>query len=132
IADLKISDAQGTDYTREIIENPFYNFVIVADQLDNSNEEALRRLNALAMDMAENYNIRSVLLTSNAAQDAENMSKQLKLVFEVFYADGVPLKMMVRANPGVLLLRNGTVINKWNFRDMPDYQSLINRYLVKE
>lgn len=132
ISDLKINDAQGTDYTKEIIENPFYNLIIVANELDDTNEEALRRLNATALDLAENYNIRSVLLTSNASQEAENMSKQLKLIFEVFYADGVPLKMMVRANPGILLLRNGTVINKWNYRDMPDYQSLVNRYLIRE
>jgi hypothetical protein len=47
---------------------------------------------------------------------------------EVFYADGIPLKSMVRANPGVLLLKNGTVINKWHFRNMPSYNKLVDRY----
>jgi hypothetical protein len=87
-------------------------------------------LNALAINAAENYNIRTVLLTSNSAQDAELFSKKNKLVMEVFYADGIPLKSMVRANPGVLLLKNGTVINKWHFRNMPSYDELVDRYFV--
>ncbi|MBE7175913.1 MAG: DoxX family membrane protein [Mucilaginibacter polytrichastri] len=132
IPDLQISDAQGTDYTKEIVANPFYNLVIVANDLESTSEPALRQLNALALDLAENYNIRSVLLTSASAESAENMSKKLALVFEIFYADGVPLKSMVRANPGILLLRDGTVTGKWNFRDMPDYQTLVNNYLIKE
>ncbi|WP_306549911.1 BT_3928 family protein [Daejeonella sp.] len=128
IKDLKITDNQGTDYNHEILENPYYNMVIVAYDLSKSDATGIGNLNALAINAAENYNIRTVLLTSNSAQDAELFSKKNKLVMEVFYADGIPLKSMVRANPGVLLLKNGTVINKWHFRNMPSYNKLVDRY----
>ncbi|SDM40307.1 DoxX protein [Daejeonella rubra] len=128
IKDLKITDSQGTDYNQEILENPYYNLVIVAYDLAKTDATGIGNLNALAINAAENYNIRTVLLTSNSAQDAESFSKKNKLVMEVFYADGIPLKSMVRANPGVLLLKQGTVINKWHFHNVPSYDELVAKY----
>lgn len=131
IKDLVISDASGTDYTKELIENPYYNLIVVAYDLDGVNENGMAKLNALALNAAEQFNVRTVLLTSNAARDAEVFSKKMKLVTEVFYADAVPLKSMVRANPGVLLLKNGVVINKWHFRTVPSFEQLTERYFGK-
>jgi hypothetical protein len=131
IKDLKIEDAQGTDYTNEIIENPYYNLVIVAYNLEQTNTKAIGDLNAIAINAAENFNIRTVLLTSNSAETVAAFSKTNKLAMEVFYADAIPLKSMVRANPGVLLLKNGTVINKWHYRTVPDYNELAKKYFEK-
>lgn len=131
IRDLKITDSQGTDYTTEIIENPYYNLVIVAWNLKDANQQALGDMNAVAINAAENYNIRTVVLTSSSAEDAEALAKSLKLVSEVFYADGVPLKSMVRANPGLLLLRDGQVINKWHYNALPAYDKLDKEYFQK-
>lgn len=128
IIDLNITDMQGNDYTQEIISNPFYNLVIVAYDLNHTNDEALRKLNTIALNLTENYNVRSILLTSNSAQDVLALEKRYKLYTEVFFADGVPLKSMVRANPGVLLLKNGTVINKWHYHTMPSYDELVKAY----
>ncbi len=124
IVDLKVADSQGVDYTKEIFENPYYNLVAVAWNLDKTNERRIGDVNALAINAADKFNIRSVLLTSNAARDAETFSKELKLVTEIFYADAVPLKSMVRSNPGLLLLKNGVVINKWPSTALPTYDEL--------
>lgn len=128
IKDLKITDSQGTDYNAEILENPYYNLVIVAYDLSKTDLIGIGNLNAIAINAAENFNIRTVFLTSNSVQDAEAFSKKNKLVMEIFYADAIPLKSMVRANPGVLLLKNGTVINKWHFHNLPSYDELSAKY----
>ena len=131
IKDLRITDSQGTDYNQEILENPYYNLVIVAYNLSKTDALGIGNMNALAINAAENFNVRTVLLTSNSSSDADVFSKKNKLVMEVFYADGIPLKSMVRANPGILLLKNGTVINKWHFRNMPSYDEMADRYFSK-
>lgn len=131
IKDLLISDASGTDYTKELIENPYYNLVYVAYNLKDTDEEAMAKLNALALNAAEQFNIRTVLLTSNSAQDALAFSKKMKLFTEVFYADAVPLKSMVRANPGVLLLKNGVIIDKWHYNTIPSFEVLSEKYFSK-
>lgn len=131
IKDLIISDGSGTDYTKEIIENPFYNLIVVAYNLNDVNEDAVAKTNALALNAVEQFNIRSVLLTSNSAEDAAIFSKRMKLFMEVFYADAVPLKSMVRANPGVLLLKNGVIINKWHYHNLPSFNELSTTYFSK-
>ena len=132
IRDLKIVDSQGTDYTSEIIENPYYNMVIVAEQLNKADQKAIGELNVLAINSAENYNIRTVLLTSASPDSMEVFKKRNNLVMEVFNADGVPLKSMVRSNPGLLLLKDGVVINKWHFHTLPSYEKLEKEYFSKK
>ncbi|MDR6786364.1 putative membrane protein YphA (DoxX/SURF4 family) [Pedobacter africanus] len=131
IKDLVINDASGTDYTKELVENPFYNLIIVAYNLDETNENAVAKLNALALNAAQQYNIRTVLLTSSSAQRADAFSKNMKLFAEVFYADAVPLKSMVRSSPGVLLLKNGVVVNKWHYHTVPSFDKLSEEYFSK-
>ena len=131
IPDLLISDANGEDVTQQLIENPYYNLVVVAWNLDQTNLDALHRINELVTEVTEAYNIRAVLLTASGTQQAEQISRELGLLTEIFYADAVPLKSMVRANPGVLLLRNGTVIDKWHYNTLPDFNTLDNLYFEK-
>ena len=129
IVDLSIQDAQGNDYTKELLANPFYNVIIVANDLSKTNEGAISRINALAVNLIQNFNMRVVLVTSNAPASAQAFSKQHHLVMELYFADGVPLKTIVRANPGILLLKNGTVVNKWHFHNLPKYDTLVKDYL---
>lgn len=128
IRDLIITDASGTDYTKEIIENPYYNLVFVAYNLDDTNQSAIGKLNALALNATQQYNIRSVLLTSTSAQTVADFIKKNNLFAEVFYVDAVPLKSMVRSNPGVLLFKNGVVINKWSAHQIPSFDELSKKY----
>lgn len=133
IVDLGISDMQGNDYTQELLTNPFFNVVVVAYNINNADVDAMIKLNTLALNLAENYNTRTVLLTSNSAQDVMKFTAANKLVYlEPFFADAVPLKSMVRANPGVLLLKNGTVINKWHYHTLPTYDELVKQYFQQQ
>lgn len=131
IRDLVINDAQSNNYTQELMGNPFYNLVIVAYNLNHTNSDAIDRLNALAISLHDNFNTRTILLTSNSPTDAAAFAKTHKLVSEIFYADGVPLKTMVRSNPGILLMKNGVVINKWHYHNMPSYDVLVKTYFQK-
>jgi hypothetical protein len=103
----------------------------VAYDLSETDKDAINRLNALAINLTDNYNIRTILLTSNSAADAKAFAKEHKLISEIFYVDGVPLKSMVRSNPGVLLIKNGTVVNKWHYHSVPKYDDIVKEYLQK-
>jgi uncharacterized membrane protein YphA (DoxX/SURF4 family) len=132
IRDLAIQDAQGTNYTQELLSNPFYNLVIVAYDLSHTDEQAIRRINALAVNLTDNYNIRTILLTSNSAPDATAFAKKNHLISEIYYADGVPLKTIVRSNPGILLMKGGTVIAKWHYHSLPKYDDIVKHYLRQQ
>ena len=131
ITDLVIQDAQSTNYTQELLSSPYYQLYIVAYNLKATNKKAINRINALAANLIQNYNVRTIFLTSNSPTDAAAFAKEHRLISEIFYADGVPLKSMVRANPGLILVKNGTVINKWHYHNMPKYDTLVKDYLAK-
>lgn len=131
IKDLSIQDAQGNNYTNELLSNPYNSLIVVAYDLNHTNVEAIGKLNAIAANLIHNFNTRTIMLTSNSAKDAEAFAKKNHLVMEIFYADEVPLKSMVRANPGVLLLKNGVILNKWHYHSMPKYDDLVKQYFQK-
>jgi uncharacterized membrane protein YphA (DoxX/SURF4 family) len=132
IKDLNVFDSQGVTYTEEIFDNPYYNLVAVSWSLDKTNRKALGDINALAINAKENFNTRSVFLTSNSPKDAEVLVKELKLLPDVFFADAVPLKSMVRSNPGLMLLKDGVVIKKWPSSALPNYDDLVKDYFSKQ
>lgn len=133
ISDLYISDADGNEITQEIVSNPYYNFVVVStyiDKLSLADIIALDRINTSIRDLSTDYNLRAVLLTASSSQVASGLNEEMDLVLETFYADAVPLKSMVRSNPGVLLLQNGVVIKKWSKFSFPSKKE-IEKYLTK-
>src|SRR5690606_17993512 len=134
IPDLLISDAEGNDATQEIITNPYYNCVVVSTyvhKLSLPDIIELDRTNTTIRDLATDYNLRALLLTSSSSGVARGLQDEMDLVLETFYADNVPLKSMVRSNPGVLLLQNGTVIKKWSKVTFPSKEELEENYLAK-
>ena len=44
-------------------------------------------------------------------------------------ADDILLKTIVRSNPGVVLIQDGKILNKWHIRKLPDYKKVANKYL---
>jgi len=128
IRDLSIADAQGNDYTKELLSNPFYSVIVVAYNLQKTDVDAISRLNVMAINLKTNFNTRTVLLTSNSPVSAQAFAKEHNWVSEIFYADDVPLKTMMRANPGIFLLKNGTIINKWHYHSIPKYDELVKQY----
>ncbi|MFD2741864.1 MULTISPECIES: BT_3928 family protein [Sphingobacterium] len=135
IADLIISDAEGNDVTQEILTNPYFNFVVVSTdvtKLSSVDLLALDRINTTIREVSEDYPIRAVLLTASSSQNVNFINDQLNLVLESFNADLVPLKSMVRSNPGVMLMQNGTVIKKWSKHTFPSKEHLESQFLNKQ
>ncbi|MDR2282452.1 MAG: DoxX family protein [Sphingobacterium sp.] len=135
IPDLIISDAEGNDLTQEVINNPYYNFVVTSvdvTKLSPTDFIALDKINQTIRDLSTEYNIRAILLTASSSDNVNYLNDQLDLVLESFYADAVPLKSMVRSNPGVMLLQNGTVIKKWSKHAFPSKEKLIETYFKKQ
>lgn len=49
--------------------------------------------------------------------------------FPVFQGDDIMLKTIIRSNPGVMLMKNGTIIRKWHYKQLPHFESIQEDYM---
>lgn len=122
ITDLNVWTNEG-DYTEELLRgNKLLIVVYSADKASVKNIEAVKKL-INAPSAAEPW-----ILTASGHKELEELRHREQLAAPYYFADATVLKTMIRANPGVVLLKNGTVLGKWHHNDVPDI-SKINQIL---
>lgn len=57
-------------------------------------------------------------LTASSDEDIEKLRKETGITYPFCKTDPITLKTIVRANPGLMSIENGTIIGKWNWRDL--------------
>ena len=127
--DLQISDSTGTNLTDQIIRDPDYVFIMTAHNIRKAHQHSLAVMNRFAEQVVDGGGS-FVLLVGNTPEEVNQNAKQIHITYPIYYADDIVLKTMVRSNPGLMLLRNGVIINKWHYRDFPDYAKIAKRYFA--
>ncbi|MGC3978200.1 MAG: hypothetical protein QM751_08250 [Paludibacteraceae bacterium] len=56
-------------------------------------------------------------LTGSSDEDIRKFVKITNVTFPFYLTDAVTLKTIIRANPGFVKIKNGTIVEKWNWRD---------------
>ncbi len=44
--------------------------------------------------------------------------------FPMYTADDILLKTIVRSNPGILLIHNGKILQKWHYKKLPEFEAI--------
>jgi len=124
IHDFAIMDENGTDLVDEILADKGYSLIMISYNLSKANKEALQlargwsQLEILANDFSF-YGV-----TSTPSAEIESLSSNLNLGYGFLAGDEIMLKTIVRSNPGFMLLKNGTILGKWGYRDFPSIENL--------
>ncbi len=66
-------------------------------------------------------------LTASDPKEIRALKATLSLPFDFYTCDQTTLKTMVRANPGLVLLKSGTVVGKWSWHDTPNIGEVLHR-----
>lgn len=111
------------DITPEILSNPGYTFLMIAYSLDGMNRNYLSRFEDVN-NYAQEYGYEFYCLTASPQQIIIDNEKEDITNFKFCSADERLLKTIVRSNPGLVLLKDGTIINKWAGKDAPDESTL--------
>ncbi len=124
IKDLRIADADGNDYSEDFITYAGARLWVVSNELEKASPAVLASISALAVQLEKEYKISSIGLTASSDMTTENIRHESNIMFPFYYCDATTLKTMVRSNPGVLLIQNGVIINKWAFRALPSAKEI--------
>ena len=123
IHDLVIEHPTLGNITEEILEDDNHTILAVAYNLNQSATQYQPAINRLA-EYAREKGIRFYGLTSSSERDIETYKKRYHVPYEFCTADEIQLKTMIRSNPGVIILREGTILDKWAGKDVPDVKEL--------
>ncbi len=87
------------------------------------------KIETMAIEAAQD-NIRTIAVAGAAGIDQRTSFKQAAGVsFDIYEADDILLKTIVRSNPGILLLKEGVIIKKWHYNQLPNFQEIKNKVL---
>ena len=118
IHDFSITTLDGDDITRDVLSDPGYSFMIIAWDLNKTRKKSFRKLNQLSQEM-DSADCRFYCLTSSTYDVIDDFMAQIKPKFQLYTADNITLKTIIRSNPGLMLIKNGTIIGKWHSGNIP-------------
>lgn len=121
IHDFEIISLDGDDLTDDVLEADDVVLLIMYDLRKASLPNMSERLHNFAVEQEHN-GTELYVLTGSGEQDIDEFiaeyCKESALDYSMFcQTDPVTLKTIVRANPGVVVLHNGTITDKYNLRN---------------
>jgi uncharacterized membrane protein YphA (DoxX/SURF4 family) len=119
IHDFSITTLDGEDITREVLTDPGYGFLIVAYDLDKTDIRSFKKINQLIQE-SDSMNVRYYCMTSSTYTSIDKFISRIKPDFQIYTADNITLKTMIRSNPGLLLIKEGTILGKWHAGNIPE------------
>ena len=113
IHDFEIINAEGEDLTWDILESEEPVTLVVMYDLAKADKRQMAKVEALLDGEAMGY-----ILTGSGTDEIIALGLEYPSLSEcVCTCDPVTLKTIVRANPGVIVLQNGVVIDKYNLKN---------------
>jgi len=109
----------GEDVTSDVLEHRGYTFLLVAHRVEEADDSDIDLVNEV-FDYSVEYGYRFYALTSSPDEEIEAWRENTGAEYEFFLSDDIVLKTVIRSNPGLLLLKDGTILNKWSSKNLPD------------
>jgi len=136
ITDYKVFNTQNADITTQTLTGKQF-FIIIPEiakikkkkKVAKTAMDAYPKINALVKALRQ-AQIQPLVLTAAGEQEVEQFRHQVQLAVPYAFVDKKVLKTMVRANPGLMLLQDGTVKGKWHHNDTPKIEE-VKKLLAK-
>lgn len=120
IKDFSLQDLQtGEDITDAVLADSTYTFLLVAHRVESAEDSNIDRINQL-YDYSVEHGYGFYALTSSSESGIEEWRDRTGAEYPFCFMDDIALKTIVRSNPGMLLIKDGTILNKWSHNALPD------------
>ncbi|MGZ3884115.1 MAG: BT_3928 family protein [Bacteroidia bacterium] len=125
ITDFTVSDANGNSITDSILNNKDYSFWLVCYDLEKTDGDP--SLHAKINDfytLATKDGKKMLALTASSAKEIDDYKKEHQALYDFASVDKIVLKTMIRSNPGLMMMKDGTVIMNWHHNNFPTYSDV--------
>ena len=118
ISGFSISTEKDGDITDEVLSHEDYFFLLVAPLVENADDSRLDLINEL-YEYADEHGYPFYGLTASTPRAIRRWRDKTGAEYPFAQADEVLLKTIIRSNPGLVLLKNGTIVGKWSHNNLP-------------
>lgn len=122
-AEYPLPDYASKDITSAVLADERYSFLMIALKLQDADETHLAEFEELAKYAKEN-NMGFYCMTSSNEEEITEFIEKHNPSYKFYNTDPITLKTIVRSNPGLLLIRKGTIIDKWHDGNLPTVKEL--------
>ena len=116
-------ETESEDITEPVLLNQGYTFLLVSPHLEQADDSQLDRINEVH-EYAQDYDYPFYCLTASGQQGMQRWREQTGAEYPFCQTDDMVLKTMIRSNPGLMLLKDGKIIQKWSHNRMPSEEVL--------
>lgn len=113
----------GEDITQEVLTDTGYVFLLVVNRVEEADDGNIDLINEI-YDYSVEHGYGFYALTSSARDEIELWCDRTGAEYSFCQMDDITLKTVIRSNPGLLLLKGGTILNKWSDNQLPDEYDL--------
>jgi uncharacterized membrane protein YphA (DoxX/SURF4 family) len=71
----------------------------------------------------------AAILPTNDARLIDDLRHAAQTAYPFYYADEKLIKTMMRSNPGLFLMKDGQIVQKWHINKMPTFEEIKATYL---
>jgi uncharacterized membrane protein YphA (DoxX/SURF4 family) len=130
ITDFTVNNLDGVNITNIILNNKGYSFLIICYDLTKTETDPSlhAKLNDL-YTLAERDGQTVWAMTSSGAKEIDEYKHAHNALYDFTLVDGIVLKTMIRSNPGLILMKDGTIIANWAWRNIPSYSEIKEKYM---
>lgn len=119
IHDFSLTLAEsGEDITSEVIEDKGYTFLLIAPHLEDANDSNFGDINQV-YEYAQEHQAAFYCLTASTDKAIERWRDMTGAEYPFCNTDETTLKTIIRSNPGLVLIKGGTVVGKWSHNELP-------------
>ncbi len=111
------------DLTEEIITRPGYTFLLIAPYLEKADDSNFGPIDQI-YEYARYNGYPFYCLTSSGEEAVSRWQDNTGAEYPFYLTDAVTLKTMIRSNPGLILLKDGVIIQKWSHNRLPKEERL--------
>ena len=119
-------DSDGNDLSKDLVSMGTPVFFMVVYDVEKASESSLKLFDDIYRQ-CQTKGWDFYLLNSDVPEDLQKYRDKYKLEdYPVLNSDDTSLKAAVRSNPGLIIVRDTRVIQKYNYHDIPEWKELAN------
>lgn len=122
-ADFSIMDANFDDKTMELLSDTGYTFLLVSPHVEDASESDLDLVDDV-FDYCAHWGYNMIGVTSSGTESVRQWTENAGAELQFMFGDEIPLQTIVRSNPGLVLIKDGVIVNKWSHADIPSDEDL--------